>query len=113
MKIKERIKNNQQVIVLTIGYLLVAAISFGLGGMIASKKIPAESLVEQPLPLNNSQNLPLAQSADNCKIKGNINSKGSKIYHIQGGAFYNQTNPEECFETEDQAQAAGFAKSSR
>lgn len=46
------------------------------------------------------------------KIKGNI-SATSKIYHMPGGAFYDRTNPEMCFDTEAQAQAAGFRKSQR
>lgn len=49
----------------------------------------------------------------NCLIKGNIGAKGSKIYHMQGGAFYKLTKPELCFSTEAEAQAAGFVKSSR
>jgi len=48
-----------------------------------------------------------------CPVKGNISSKGSKIYHVQGGAFYNITKPEQCFQTEAEAQAAGFKRSSR
>lgn len=47
------------------------------------------------------------------KIKGNINSKGEKIYHIPGGVYYNQTDPEEWFETEADAQVAGYRKSKR
>jgi hypothetical protein len=46
------------------------------------------------------------------KIKGNISSK-SKIYHVPGGAFYDRTQEEMCFENEAEAQAAGFKKSSR
>lgn len=49
----------------------------------------------------------------NCPIKGNINTKGNKIYHIQGGAFYKITKPEQCFQIEAAASAAGFVKSSR
>ena len=112
MNPKEFIKNNQQVIVLTAGYLLVAAISFGLGGVIALKNNSVEATDQAPL-LNNSQNLGSAQSSTDCQIKGNINSKGSKIYHIPGGAFYKQTNAEQCFTTEEQAKTAGFIKSSR
>jgi len=50
----------------------------------------------------------------NCtgKIKGNISSSG-KIYHIPGGAFYDRTVPELCFDSEAEAQATGFRKSSR
>ncbi|MBI4363254.1 MAG: hypothetical protein HY545_00190 [Candidatus Doudnabacteria bacterium] len=97
-------KNNQQKIALTIGYFLVSTISFGLGGVVALKNKP-EVQAEQ-LPLTNNTTI-------ECKIKGNINTKGARIYHMPDGAFYKQTNPEQCFETEEQAQAAGFTKSSR
>lgn len=44
-------------------------------------------------------------------IKGNINSKGEKIYHVPGGRYYDVTVPEVWFETEEEAQAAGFRRS--
>lgn len=47
------------------------------------------------------------------KIKGNINSKGEKIYHMSGGAYYDRTIPEVWFSTEEEAQAAGFRRSKR
>lgn len=45
------------------------------------------------------------------QIKGNINSKGEKIYHVPGGRYYEQTKPEEWFDTEEDAIKAGFRKS--
>ena len=48
-----------------------------------------------------------------CKIKGNIASGGKKLFHVKGGAFYDRTNAEMCFNTEAEALAAGFVKSSR
>ena len=44
-----------------------------------------------------------------CHIKG---SK-SKTYHIPGGAFYERTSPAACFASEEEAQSAGYKKSSR
>lgn len=41
-------------------------------------------------------------------IKGNINSKGDKIYHVPGSASYEKTNAEMWFATEEEAQEAGF-----
>ncbi|HHW57323.1 MAG TPA: MBL fold metallo-hydrolase [Clostridia bacterium] len=41
-------------------------------------------------------------------IKGNINSKGEKIYHIHGDPWYDKTKAEVWFKTETEAQAAGF-----
>lgn len=52
-------------------------------------------------------------SAGNGLIKGNINSKGEKIYHLPGGAYYERTIPEKWFKTEREAQDAGFRPSSR
>lgn len=48
-----------------------------------------------------------------CAVKGNISAKGKKIYHIKGGAFYEKTKAEQCFDSEAGARAAGFVKSSR
>mgnify|MGYP000853591977 FL=1 len=46
-------------------------------------------------------------------IKGNINSKGERIYHVPGGASYNKTIPEVWFFTEDEARAAGYRRAKR
>ncbi|WP_176560089.1 thermonuclease family protein [Brevibacillus dissolubilis] len=57
-----------------------------------------------------SQN-PISDIPDPTKpIKGNINSKGEKIYHVPGGRYYNSTKAEEYFATEEDAQAAGFRR---
>ncbi|MFD2371952.1 thermonuclease family protein [Brevibacillus sp. GCM10020057] len=42
------------------------------------------------------------------RIKGNINAKGEKIYHVPGSASYEQTKAEMWFATEEEAKAAGF-----
>jgi micrococcal nuclease len=46
-------------------------------------------------------------------IKGNINSKKEKIYHLPGGQFYDRTIAEEWFKTEEEAKAAGYRRSLR
>ncbi|PMC35084.1 nuclease [Bacillus sp. UMB0899] len=43
-----------------------------------------------------------------CKIKGNINSKGEKIFHTEESPSYNVTKPEEIFCTEKEAVEAGY-----
>ncbi|MFC5358166.1 thermonuclease family protein [Azospirillum himalayense] len=50
-----------------------------------------------------------------CQIKGNINSKGERIYHVPGGRSYGQTqidtsDGERWFCSEDEAQAAGWRR---
>lgn len=51
----------------------------------------------------------------NCKIKGNINRKGEKIYHVPGGRWYEKTKVEEdegerWFCAEEEAEQAGWRK---
>ena len=53
-----------------------------------------------------------------CQIKGNISSKGERIYHIPGGAYHSRTKINEAagerwFCTEDEARAAGWRRSKR
>lgn len=123
----EKIKKHQQSIVLFVGYLLVALMSFGLGKITALKAVPPVVKIDRAfVPSNYSENQGSVQSAvtevnaqengdNNCvgKIKGNINSKGDRIYHMPNGSFYNRTDPEVCFATEAEAKSAGFRKSSR
>jgi micrococcal nuclease len=55
---------------------------------------------------------PIEETADsNCTIKGNINSSGEKIYHVESGRYYKITKPEEWFCSEQEAIDAGFRKS--
>lgn len=56
---------------------------------------------------------PPAANQTKGKIKGNISSSGEKIYHVPGGAFYDKTIAEEYFDTEAEAQAAGYRRSKR
>lgn len=111
--------------------MLVASLFYNLGQFTVQSK-PPEIRIEEPAVdltevYNNLKSAstqlsgsPQGQAAGesttelNCegKIKGNIGSSG-KIYHLPGGASYKQTIPELCFETEAEAQAAGFRKSKR
>lgn len=44
------------------------------------------------------------------KIKGNINSRNEKIFHVPGGRNYEATKAEEMFCSEEEAIAAGYRK---
>lgn len=64
------------------------------------------------IPVNNNDGyVPPNQS---CVIKGNINSKKKKLYHLPGCPSYNQTKinktGERWFCTEEEAKAAGWTK---
>ena len=55
-------------------------------------------------------------TASQCVIKGNISSKGERIYHVPGGEYYDATRidtskGERWFCTEAEAVAAGWRRS--
>jgi micrococcal nuclease len=52
-----------------------------------------------------------AHACQEPEIKGNINSRNEKIYHMPGGRYYDQTKAEKMFCTEEEAIAAGYRKS--
>jgi hypothetical protein len=127
-KLKTFIKNYQQTIVLTIGYLLVASLGFGLGRFTAFKyEIPEIRVESSFAPLNNySGNVSGAQTQSatdkidqgqpeaTISCEGKIKGSTSKIYHLPGGDFYKRTTkPIRCFDTEAEAKAAGFRKSTK
>ncbi len=123
-KLKDFINSNQQKIVLTIGYLLVAGIAFGLGHFTTSLASAPEIRVEEAfnLPLNYTPNASGAQTeatatsntTTTINCQGKIKGSSSHIYHMPGGSFYDKTTrPIRCFDTEAEAKAAGFRKSSR
>jgi len=54
-----------------------------------------------------------APACDNPLIKGNISSRGDKIYHLPGGQYYEQTKAERMFCSVEEAVAAGFRAAMR
>jgi len=57
-------------------------------------------------------------AAQNCNIKGNVNTQGERIYHVPGQKYYNDTrisasHGERWFCSEAEARAAGWRKSRR
>lgn len=134
MKPIDLLKTHQQKIALVIGYCLMAGLAFGIGRISATSQTRSEIRVEEAfVPLNNTVPIdgnqseignnpqPMPTPGPNpsptpaginpldCggKIKGNI-SGSNKVYHKPGGSSYNRTKPEACFNTEGEAQAAGF-----
>jgi endonuclease YncB( thermonuclease family) len=56
------------------------------------------------------------QTSNNCVIKGNINRRGDRIFHVPGGRSYNQTRINEAkgerwFCTQNEAENAGWRRS--
>lgn len=57
-----------------------------------------------------------AQEASACNIKGNVSTRGERIYHVPGQKYYQETrisasHGERWFCSEDEARAAGWRKS--
>jgi hypothetical protein len=124
-------KDNQQKMVLGVCFVLVFIIGFGAGRYVRETSrnnyqpqtnyTTQQSKKLSPFVSKEGDNQPAKQAVatttgtpdSTCIVKGNISSSGKKIYHVQGGAFYKIVKPEQCFDTEAQALAAGFVKSSR
>ncbi len=123
-------KENKDKLVLGLSFVLVFIVGFGAGSYVretrrdsskpqanyttAAAKKPANTATStQGQVLGKTTTAASSTQASTCVVKGNISSTGKKIYHVQGGAFYNRVKPEQCFNTEAEALAAGFVKSSR
>lgn len=130
-EIKTKLTENKTQIVLGVCFILVFLVGFGTGSYdrearknsykpqtnytTPTAKQPSPAAGNQPNTAGQGAVLGATASAatTNCIVKGNISATGKKIYHVVGGAFYKIVKPEQCFNTEAEALAAGFVKSSR
>jgi endonuclease YncB( thermonuclease family) len=79
------------------------------GAWNGSFELPWEFRLTRPSGAAESQRTAVAPSA-NCTIKGNVNKKGERIYHLPADPFYAKTKPENWFCSESEAEAAGFRR---
>jgi endonuclease YncB( thermonuclease family) len=77
-----------------------------VGAWVGSFTPPWEFRVSRPAGAAEAQRS-LAPSSD-CTIKGNVNARGDRIYHLEGSRDYARTKPEAWFCSEDEAKSAGF-----
>lgn len=81
-----------------------------LGGSTMNRFLPAAAVVLlTALPASSGE-------SDACNIKGNVNTRGEKIYHVPGQEYYDETviaasHGERWFCTEAEARDAGWRKS--
>lgn len=87
--------------------------SSGSSSTSSSKSSSSKTTAVAPVPRTTKPSSTTSSSSGKALIKGNINSKGEKIYHMPGGAYYDRTDAEELFKTEAEAQAAGYRRSKR
>lgn len=110
---KDVLIKNEDRIILAIGFILVAFLSFGMGKL-SETYHPKTPIIFKNAPdcstsLAKSENV----ATDTAKTEGKIiGNKNSKIYHIPGSASYNKISPENrvYFDTEADAQKAGYRK---
>lgn len=109
---KETLIKNEDKIILGIGFVLVAILSFGAG------KISEISGTDTPIVFQNAPecgsnpvNTPAPSSAENLQGKI-IGNKNSLIYHLPGGASYDKVSEANriYFNSEADAQKAGYRK---
>ena len=127
-------KENKDKVMLAVSFVLVFLVGYGAGSFVRHSKLntvksqtnyttttaktptPAAVKTQAAEPKTQVPAVAGAGTADvssNCLIKGNISSSKRKIYHMPGGALYKVVKPEQCFNTEAEAVAAGFVKSGR
>lgn len=124
-------KENKQQLVVAACFILVFFVGFGSGRY--ERELRREKIKTQNNYTTNTNEKPAiiktetvvdtteqgtvksasATQESNCVVKGNISSSKKKIYHVSGGAFYKTVKPEQCFNTEAEAVAAGYVKSQR
>lgn len=87
----------------------------GPGAKVPSRDYSRETAADCVAAMKESRLKPLPQGAPDpkCVIKGNINGKGVKIYHLPGDPTYEKTRidsagGERWFCTEEEAKAAGW-----
>lgn len=110
---KKSIIKNEDKIILCIGFVLVAILSYGAGKLSVAYR-PAT-----PIIFKDSANCQKAltgeeiAAVESAKNEGKIiGNKKSLIYHLPGGAFYDKVSLENrvYFNSEAEAQKAGYRK---
>lgn len=115
-KLKKFLIDEEGNIILFIGFVLVAFLSFGAG------KLSETYHPQEPIIFKNAPDCPVLPANDETNAAGNadavktkdkiIGNKNSMIYHVPGSASYNKINPENrvYFDTEADAEKAGYRK---
>lgn len=134
-KFKESLEKNKQVYLVGISLVVVFFLGFGVGkydkyALKTQKSYnnyntnTAKKVVELKATPDGGEAVKVSEQVkgtstkttianSECLIKGNISSTGRKLYHVKGGASYNKVKPEQCFNSNQEAEAAGFLKASR
>lgn len=124
---KEILAKNEDRIILSIGFMLVAILSFG-AGKLSETYYPQTPIIFQDAPRSeatdataeiardaiNNQAVSASAKAGGGQTQGKIiGNKNSMIYHVPGGAFYDKISARNriYFNSEQEARNAGYRKS--
>jgi endonuclease YncB( thermonuclease family) len=80
-----------------------------IGAWSGSFELPWEFRLSRPSGAAEAQRSAVAPSAS-CIIKGNVNKRGERIYHMASDPSYTRTKPENWFCSVDEAEQAGFRR---
>ena len=112
------ISKNEDKIIIAIGFVLVAVLSFGAGKLSETYHTQTPIIFQDcsdcQSPQGSSQASPEITASPASEAQGKIiGNKNSHIYHLPGDAFYDKISPENriYFATEEEAQKAGYRKS--
>ena len=115
MNIFEYIRKHKNTIIAI--FSVVVAFVFGFGIAYASMKRSASLAVQaNNNPITNynqykkKQNPPTVDAS--CPVKAKKSTKGKQVYHVAGDPLYTKIKDPQCFQTEADAQKAGFQKAS-
>lgn len=79
------------------------------GAWSGSFELPWEYRLTRPSGAAEAQRTALAPSAQ-CRIKGNVNKRGERVYHLPVDPAYGRTKAENWFCSASEAEKAGFAR---
>ncbi|QHE50764.1 hypothetical protein [Pontibacillus sp. HMF3514] len=101
-----------KIIVKVLTYAGLIASGF-LMGMVYSSASTRKTDTSKSPSVPATQELAPTQQPPTPQIKGNRNGRGELIYHVPGGQYYNRVKGQVFFQTEEEAQQAGYRKSQR
>ncbi|NQV00654.1 MAG: hypothetical protein HQ537_00825 [Parcubacteria group bacterium] len=115
---KEFVKKNESDIILTIGIILIALISFGAGQLTAPQADIEPIVIQNPITDQTTQTASIQQTVsetNQSKEQGIfVGSKNSNKYHWPNCSFAKRISEENqiWFSSEAEAQAAGYIRCS-
>lgn len=120
-RVRDFWRKYEEKIIITIGFILVAFLSFGLGRLTGPQGASLPLTIEEDDNISNSE-IYQADIKEAVENKGEpsvakgffVGSRNSNIYHWSGSSWAKKIKPENqiWFDSEEEAQKAGYKRSS-